>query len=109
VVAAAPIESKFSRTVNEMGTKIGDTRRVALVLKYGEICLQVRATQVRSSRAEDRDDPEFIEVEWFGYREKMAVSASKDVRSNFVSCPPFAQLAPATRLKKKASTDEGAY
>ncbi len=85
LVRAGAIEKKFVATVNEAGVKPNDSRRIGLVLDCGDVCLQLRATQVRSRAVTDRDESEFITVEWT--TSGMTVNQrSTDVKASFISC-----------------------
>jgi hypothetical protein len=75
----ASATDKKKNLVNEFGLSMGTTRRVAIVVKVGEsaACFEVRGDWRVSTLHEDRDEPEFVSLDW----------ASDGPTAYLVACP----------------------
>ena len=54
------------KLVNEFGLSMGTTRRIAIVVSVGKsaACFEVRGDWRVSTLHEDRDEPEYINLDW---------------------------------------------
>jgi hypothetical protein len=66
-IKAGATDSK-KNLVNEFGLSMGTTRRIAIVVSVGEgaACFEVRGDWRVSTLHEDRDEPEYVTLDWAG-------------------------------------------
>ncbi len=64
-IKATATDSK-KKLVNEFGLSMGTTRRVAIVVSVGQsaACFEVRGDWRNSTLHEDRDEPEYVNLDW---------------------------------------------